>query len=230
MADTFLPTKLPDLADWYANFVLKIHAYAPALGLDDDDTDAVAADYAYLQYVILSANVFAAEARERTEYRDLFLNGLPSGATAPVPPAVPVIAPPVQPITPGIIPRARALARRIKAAPAYNDAIGRDLRLIGVTPVPPANPKPVLKAQATAASNVFLRYVKSGYGGVQIEGQRGSETAWTPLAVSTVSPYTDSRPPLVAGQPEVRRYRARFFVKDVAVGESSDVVTVTTVP
>lgn len=42
-------------------------------------------------------------------------------------------------------------------------------------------------------------------------------------------PYLDSRDVLVAGQPEVRRFRVRYVVNDVAVGNYSDVATLTTV-
>jgi hypothetical protein len=44
------------------------------------------------------------------------------------------------------------------------------------------------------------------------------------------SPYLDSREPLVAGQPEVRRYRIRYLVGDEPVGKYSAVASVTTVP
>jgi hypothetical protein len=41
------------------------------------------------------------------------------------------------------------------------------------------------------------------------------------------SPYLDGRAPLVANQPEQRRYRARFVDDDLPVGDWSDVVEVT---
>ncbi len=60
--------------------------------------------------------------------------------------------------------------------------------------------------------------------------QRAGETTWTMLGTDTSSPYLDSRPPLVAGQPEVRRYRLRYVVNDVPVGNYSAVASITTVP
>ena len=42
--------------------------------------------------------------------------------------------------------------------------------------------------------------------------------------------WIDTRPPLVAGQPEVRRYRIRYLEGDDPVGLYSSVVSVTTIP
>ena len=44
------------------------------------------------------------------------------------------------------------------------------------------------------------------------------------------SPFIDDRPPLEAGKPEVREYRARYILRDQATGEWSDIVTATFVP
>jgi hypothetical protein len=65
---------------------------------------------------------------------------------------------------------------------------------------------------------------------VIVEGQRAAETAWTLLGTDRFSPYVDGREPLVAGQPEVRRYRMRYLDGDEPVGAYSPVATVTTVP
>jgi hypothetical protein len=43
-------------------------------------------------------------------------------------------------------------------------------------------------------------------------------------------PYVDNRPLLVAGKPEVRRYRCRYILSDVEIGVPSDEVVVTAQP
>jgi hypothetical protein len=60
--------------------------------------------------------------------------------------------------------------------------------------------------------------------------KRAAETAWTYLAFDSVSPYIDTRPPLVANQAEQRRYRMRYRDADVPIGEFSDTLTVTVGP
>lgn len=39
-----------------------------------------------------------------------------------------------------------------------------------------------------------------------------------------------SRPPLQAGKPEMREYRARYLQRDQATGDWSDIVTATFIP
>ena len=57
-----------------------------------------------------------------------------------------------------------------------------------------------------------------------------AEVAWTVLGTDNNSPCLESRAPLVAGRPEVRRYRGRYIVNDDPVGNYSTVASVTTVP
>lgn len=65
---------------------------------------------------------------------------------------------------------------------------------------------------------------------MNIFSQRAAEGTWTVLGTDNNSPYLDARAALVAGQPEVRRYRGRYIVNDVPVGNYSAVATVTTIP
>ena len=86
---------------------------------------------------------------------------------------------------------------------------------------------------AIRAENGFavrMTFAMRGHDQLGIQSQRGSESTWSSLAFDTNSPYVDGRAPLVAGQPEQRRYRARFVDDDVPVGDWSDVVEVTAHP
>ncbi len=60
--------------------------------------------------------------------------------------------------------------------------------------------------------------------------QRADGAAWSLRAFDTNSPCVDGRPPLVAGQPEQRRYRARYVDNDLPVGDWSDTVEMTARP
>ncbi len=95
---------------------------------------------------------------------------------------------------------------------------------------PPPLGDPTFEAVAQPNSEVRQNWVKSSSDGVLMEGQRGSETEWTPLGTDRFSPYLDGRAPLVAGQPEVRRYRMRYLDGDDPAGNWSPVASVTTVP
>jgi len=120
--------------------------------------------------------------------------------------------------------------QRIKAHPAYTEAMGADLGLIGPSPSPPAQIKPTGSVTALPNFTAQITFVKAGHDGVDIETQRGAETAWTYLAFDSSSPYIDNRPPATAGQAEQRRYRMRYRDNDVQVGVFSDTLTVTVGP
>ncbi|MGI8924355.1 MAG: hypothetical protein ACR2HJ_10020 [Fimbriimonadales bacterium] len=87
-----------------------------------------------------------------------------------------------------------------------------------------------LKAAAGPNSEVAVGFSKQNYDGIQIESQRGGETGWTVLGNDAFAPYIDTRPPLVAGQSEVRKYRARYLDGDTPIGDWSDIVQVSTTP
>ena len=229
MADTYLPTQDAQLVVWYNNFQLKFATYALTVGFVAADVTAVQNDYAMIAYIVNLAAVFKEEAKERNQYKDTFRDG-PLGIVTPATPTIPTIAPPAAIPALGIVPRVRAIIQRIKAHPNYTAAMGQDMGIVAPVSTPTGTPKPTATAEAQPTSQVLLKWVKGAYDGVQIESQRAGETTWTLIGMDTSSPYLDSRPPLVAGQPEVRRYRLRYFLNDTPTGNYSDIVTVTTIP
>ena len=52
----------------------------------------------------------------------------------------------------------------------------------------------------------------------------------TPTLKVSVSPYTDTRPPLVAGAAEAQKYRLFHLKKDVMAGVAHNALTVSTTP
>ena len=117
----------------------------------------------------------------------------------------------------------------------YTAAIGQNLGIIApatATPAAAAVSAPAVKlvlVQGAANQAVQLGFVKNGHTGVWIESQRGTGT-WEFLAIDTEVPYLDDRPLLVAGTPEVRKYRLRYWAKGLANGAWSDTATSTVLP
>lgn len=147
----------------------------------------------------------------------------PSPATGPAPTVVP----------PGIIPRLRNLVQRIQLSPGYAEIIGLDLGITGPEggpSAPDSAARPTLKARSTGPDLVQVDFSKEKFDGVVIESRRDGEDGWQSLGVDNYSPYLDDRPPLAAGKPEKREYRARYILRDQATGEWSDIVTATFVP
>ena len=230
MSNDFLPGTDDGLIRWFNNFQLKLGGFAPALGITVPEVDAIRLDYATLFFAMNFASTFRAESKERTKYKDLLRDG-PIGATPAPLPTVPTIVIPAALSAPGIVPRLRAMVSRIKAAPAFTDTMGKDLEILKDADEPSDDTaQPSVSASPFPGSEVRVKWVKGNFDGVTVEGQRGNETAWAVLGMDTSSPYLDSRPALVAGAPELRRYRLRYFRSDAPVGAYSSPVIVTTTP
>ena len=230
MAIDFLPGPDSDLLIWLNNFHLKFPAYAPALGFTLAEVTAVTDDYNTLAFVVSAAEAVRNESQSRTSYKNVLRDG-PVGTVAPTLPSAPTLTPPAAIVAPGIIPRLRAMVQRIKAHPSYTESMGLDLGL-GAKSAAQATPpeKPSATAAAEPGSTVRINWVKAGFDGVLVESQRAGETVWTLLGTDTQSPYVDTRAPVQAGVPELRRYRLRYVKSDVPVGSYSDEMIVTTTP
>ena len=94
----------------------------------------------------------------------------------------------------------------------------------------PPDAKTTVTPTSMTGSIVRLDWTKGKFDGVFIDSERNDETAWTRLDFDMRSPYEDIRAPLVAGKPEERRYRLRYFMDNTAVGQNSDVITAITQP
>jgi hypothetical protein len=70
------------------------------------------------------------------------------------------------------------------------------------------------------------RYTKYGHQGVNVYSCRTGEKEFTLLGRFNMSRFEDTRPNLVAGQPEQRDYYAVFVDKDKEVGNQSATVSV----
>jgi hypothetical protein len=126
--------------------------------------------------------------------------------------------------------RERAIIRRFKSATGYTDAIGQLLKIIGpddTTDLTTA--KPDLSA-IVKPHGVELSFTKGKSDGVNIYGKRDGDADFVFLAHDTSAPYVDNRPLLVAGKPEVRRYKAIYVVGDDEIGNFSDEVVATVQP
>jgi hypothetical protein len=138
----------------------------------------------------------------------------------------------VAPQPPGVLTRLFALIATLKTSPGFTDAIGTELRVLGAEDTESrATPRFVLSLlQGSGVQVVNMTFYKYGHQGVYVESRRGPSGVWEFLAIDTESPYVDERPLLVAGQPEVREYRMRFWDKGTPNGDWTDVQKVTVAP
>ena len=226
----YLPKTDNDLLVWFNNFQSKFGTYGPTLGFTAADVTGVTDDYNMLAFVIHAAEAVRNESQARTSYKTVLRDG-PLGTIQPALPTIPPLPVPGTIVGPGIIPRLRAIVQRIKTQPPYTESIGNDLGIIATaTGVSATTSRPTATATAEPGSAVRIDWVKAGFDGVLVEGQRAGEAAWTLLGMDLLSPYTDTRGPLQSGVPEMRRYRLRYVKGDVPVGDYTDTMTVTTTP
>ncbi|MBX7133839.1 MAG: hypothetical protein K1X67_14290 [Fimbriimonadaceae bacterium] len=226
---TWLPKREAERLLWLQNFALKLNVYVGTAGIVAGDVTAVQGYLGLFQWALNRTDQIRTVSQDLTEWKRILADG-PIGTPIGAFPAAPSYGP-VPVITPvaGIFPLIIALAERIRNTAGYTTAIGEDL---GIEPPsgPPPLGDPTFTAIAQPNSEVRLNWVKSTSDGVIIEGQRADEVVWTSLGSDRFSPFVDTRGPLVAGQPEVRRYRMRYLDGDDPVGAYSAVVSVTTVP
>ena len=220
----YFPSRISEQILWLINFMTKLPNYETVLSLPPAHIDACVASCRYLVYVLgewlTAVRAFGPAA---TSAMDLLVSG-----SGPAPVALPVFNPPalpsgVAPVPPGALNRLFDLVQLIKDSPGYTDIIGLDLRIIGATAAAndaAGHSMPDVKAAVvagTANQAVRFHFHKHGHMGVVIECQRGTGPMAF-LAVDTEVPYLDDRPLLVAGVPELRQYRFRYWDKGTPNG------------
>ena len=102
---------------------------------------------------------------------------------------------------------------------------------IGINNPPPTKRlQPKVSGKAQQGSIINLTVILGGNRTFQLRSRRGAETALTTLGTFAESKNADSRPPLVAGQPEQRFYEAQYIKKGVLIGDPSEVFSIWTQP
>ena len=157
-------------------------------------------------------------------------DALNHGVSTSTPQAFPVFTPPAgapTPVPPGIFDRINLFVGQLKKNNLYTEAIGIALGIVGAEIVVNfATLKPTLKLD-TSGGWIYVHYVRDHAEGIFLYSKRGTETAFTLLAMVTKTSYVDARPNLVVGQAEERQYQAFYMVGDVAVGLISLVASIT---
>lgn len=229
---SWYPSRIADQIPWHENFRTKLPTYTVTLGLEQARVDAAVAGSRYTVYVLsewlAAARAFGPAA---TEAVDELLSGTGTDPITLPEFNAPVLPTGVVPVAPGVLERTFDLVVEIKNADAYTDTIGADLGVLGsVDSVQHATPE--LKLELLAGSvnqHVRLVFKKFGHLGVTMDSRRGNG-GWEFLGIDTESPYVDERPLLVAGTPEIREYRARFWDKGTPNGDWTDVAKITVSP
>ena len=133
-------------------------------------------------------------------------------------------------VPPGILPRFRSLAQRIKRMHTYTAAIGRTLGIEGTSVVANAalagTTQPVAHGRALVSGGVEIKSTKGEAEAVDVYSRREGDAAPVHLARVMHLPYVDTRPLLVANKPETREYYTVFVRHDQQYGQPSATIKV----
>ena len=201
----YIPPKDSEYLLWHDKLKTGIIAQGPNVGLTTADTTAVTADNADIHAKVTNVETTAAVAKQAVADKNTSRKNTEL--------------------------RARALAQRIKAHPAYTVALGALLGIEGPEDSTDlTTSKPTLAGTAKGGGSVEVVFTKSKSEGVNIYSLRSGDVAPAFLARDTTSPYVDTRPLLVAGKPEVRESRAIYVLGDAEIGNFSDEIVITATP
>lgn len=118
-----------------------------------------------------------------------------------------------------------SLAIAIKRSPLYTENMGRELGIIGIQSSAGRAPlRPTLKLK-TEVGYVAISFNKQRQKGITIYSRLKGSPGWETLVSGTsVSPFKDARPLQQEGVAETREYLARYWDNATEIGQESDIV------
>jgi len=154
----FIPADEPGKRAWLTNFAAKLSTYAATVGVTSAEVTQTTNDSAFFAFVCDAHNQHTKTTRDWTAYKNALRGGTNLGAM----PTTPALGTPPTAVPAGIFSRVSAIAARIKKHPAYTEAIGQDLGIIGAEQsVDPTTVKPILEL-TLQAGRPNVGWTKSG--------------------------------------------------------------------
>lgn len=228
----YYPGRIGAQVLWLDNYAIKLSIYAPNLSISPTDTGASMDDAKWCAYGLGDwLTAVRAFSPATTEAVDALLTGTDSAVVTLPTFSAPAVPGGVSPQKPGALTRIFTMVGRIKKDPAYTEAMGQDLGIIGAeeSGQHPAPKFTAVVQDGSGVQAVRLGFFKYTHMGVFIESRRNGG-AWEFLGIDSESPYMDERALLTPGTPEMREYRMRFWDKGTPNGDWTDVAKVTVSP
>ena len=219
---SFMPADDGGKRTFLNTFAAELPLHSAAVGVTAAEVTQTTADAAFFGYLVDSRNAYDAKTQEWTAYK----NTARDGGTLGTLPAAPVLTTPTPAVVPsGIFVRISSLAARIKKHPAYTDAIGQDLGIVGADQtIDPTTMKPVLDL-SLQAGHPNVGWTKSGMDSIEIWADRGTGT-FVFMTIDTSPNSLDTFALPAPGASAVWKYKAIYRLNDEQVGSWSDVATI----
>jgi len=226
MSNFWYPKRYSARIPLHANFSLNAQATGLTYNLVAAQQASIARDATNVANIVNYKEALAAHSLAVTEWADVILES-PIGTPFPPSPTAPLLPTFAIGSEAAIRPRTLLYAGIIRAAPLFTVQVGDNYGIISAPEGPPGTPE--LDAEPLGGSLVRLDVDKAGYDSVAIDSRYVGEP-WVEIGVCETAEFLDGRAPLVAGQPEVREFRAQGRQNNVRVGPISMIVTTVTIP
>ena len=220
----FIPNDDTSLAVLLEKFAAAGTTYGTTIGFNAADQAVFTADATAYRYTLTQQQRLRASTQQYTQWKDALRDGGDgTTAAAPVYPAVPGTVPAM--VTPGVVGRLRAAARRVKASPNYSQAIGSAFGIEGEQEQTPETValQPVLTT-AINGGRVIVGWTRGSADGIELYVDRGDGKGFTFLAIDTVPDYIDTQ--ALPATPAVWKYKAMYRKDDQTVGQWSAPVAI----
>lgn len=220
----FVPNDDPSLAVLLEKFAAAGTTYGTTIGFSAADQAVFVADATAFRYTLTQQQRLRASAQQYTAWKDALRDGGDGTiAAAPVYPAAPSTVPTM--VTPGVVGRLRAAARRVKASPNYSQAIGNAFGIEGEREQTPETVtlQPVLTTTLNGG-RVIVGWTRGSADALELYVDRGDGKGFTFLALDTVPDYIDTA--ALPATPAVWKYKAMYRQDDQPIGQWSAVVSV----
>jgi hypothetical protein len=210
--------KLSDQRAQMQNFRVKIGTYQAPLNL----TAAQITAWQNLADSYMAAYDFAdqveATAEAATKWRNDIFRGEPKGSAAPDPPVFPVGSPVISGL--GVVSQFFEVREQLVANPAFTEAIGEDLMLLGPLKddAIEAEVAPSLKLATRNGYRIEIAGSMKGYPQMRVEWRAKGQTSWQLMAFLTKLPAEIVITPGTPGDPQSGELRAVYFRDNAQYG------------
>ncbi len=229
-SNRWFPQNLVEQAAWMRSFAGQFAALGPGLGFSPAEIAQVEADAEAISWLAANQTAIEAFRRAATQYRRQMLEGKPGAAIGDFP-STGSLTPPAG-ISPGIYKRINDIVRRVRAAPGFSDNTAAALKIEPIrsseADLTDTQPNPSLRAEA--GNVVVVRFVRGTFDGLDVQIKVDSDEKWAAAGRFLRSPGRLKVPQGPGNLPRAVQVRARYLVGNEAVGQYSDIDTISTIP
>jgi hypothetical protein len=229
-SNRWFPDSLTEQATWMRNFATEFAKQGAAPGFSPADIAAVEADAVTLGW--LAENQIAVESfrRAAASYRKHVLAGRPGSQLKPFPQPTALTPPPGTAV--GIYRRIAEVVERVRVSPTFSaeNAAAFNIRPVRGEPadINTVAPNPSLSAEA--GNIVRVRFTRGKFDGIDVQMKIDNDEKWSGAGRFLRSPAILRIPAGPQNLPRAVQIRARFLNGNDAVGQYSDIDTISTIP